>query len=195
MPYAIPNTRTRLSHALVLRAGGRVIGAVHTWNVDQARTLDTEYEVDVESSGDVAEIIPQALGAISIRLGRYDLYSKIMEEVFGDDEIINLTDQTRPFALEEVWTSPAASLFGSAFNITQNRSAVFDPIGLGGFNANLDPTELPLIASTLLAGGGPKRYRYVGCWFQSIGRTLSTTGDRMVSVDAQILAMRKEKVI
>lgn len=109
----LPNTRTRLDHALTIRTGsGRAIGAVKTFSYAQSRSIDEEFEVNAQGSGMPVDLVPQNVTRREIRIERYDLYTKIMEEVFGTSELVVLTDQYRPFVLREIWKGPAGILTG-----------------------------------------------------------------------------------
>jgi hypothetical protein len=109
----LPNTRTRLDHALTIRVGtGRVVGAIKTFAPSQGRTVDDEFEVNSAASGMPVDLVPQTVNKREFRIERYDLYTKIMEEVFGTKEIVVLTDQFRPFSLREIWRGPAGVLTG-----------------------------------------------------------------------------------
>jgi len=102
-----PNTRARLSHAFTLRNDrGRIIAAVNAVNVRQSRSVDFEFEVDVNGVGDPADIVPQQMTAQQMTVKRWDLYRDIMEETFGTDELTLLTDQKRGLRLREVWKGP-----------------------------------------------------------------------------------------
>jgi hypothetical protein len=152
---SLPNTRTRLDHALTLRTGsGRAIGAVKTFSYSQSRSLDEEFEVNAQGSGMPVDLVPQNVTRREMRIERYDLYTKIMEEVFGTQELVVLTDQYRPFTLRELWRGPAGVLTG-----------------------------------------GQRIYHFTGCWFTDIGRTLDTSGDRVVMADATIAWTDRVRVL
>jgi len=110
----IPNTRTRTSHALTIRDGatGQLIGAIYTFAPKQARTLEEEYEINRDTRGLPVDIVPQNLTTRTLQIARYDLFTKIMEDVFGHKEMVILTDQKRPFRIRETWRDPAAILGG-----------------------------------------------------------------------------------
>jgi hypothetical protein len=109
----LPNTTTRLSHALTLRIGpGQIVGAVFAFSPSQRRSIDEEWEVDAAASGLPSDIVPQALTERTIRIERYDIYTRLMEEITGTKELIVLTDQSRPFILREVWRAPYGVLTG-----------------------------------------------------------------------------------
>lgn len=125
----LPNTRTRLTHALTIRSGnGRVVGALKAFSPAQSRVVEEEYEVDAQASGMPIDLVPQIVNRREIRVVRYDLYNRLMEEAFGTDEIVVLADQSRPFALREVWRGPAGVLVGGQ-RIYEYRGCWFTDIG------------------------------------------------------------------
>ena len=84
----LPNTKTRLDHALTIRAGtGRVVGAIKDFAPSQGRTLDEEFEVNSAASGMPVDLVPQIVNKREFRISRYDLYTRLMEESFGTGEI------------------------------------------------------------------------------------------------------------
>ena len=163
----IPRTRTRTTHALTLHAvsnapsssllgvGVRrgVIGAVHVLGVSQTRTIEDVFDVDMYGSGQVADVVPQNLTQRTMRVSRYDLYSTLMEQVFGD-ELIDLTDQAHPFTLRTVWREPGSPLSSRR-----------------------------------------RGYEYSGCYFQDLGRNLSSDDTRIVNVDATLVWTRRRRVL
>lgn len=197
---AIPVTQTRLSHALTIRAGSRIIGAVHVFSSSQSRTIDQEYENEPSSSGLPRDLVPQTVDRREIRVARYDLYNSIMEEVFGSSEIVNLSDQFRPFSLREVWDAPGAGLglLTNALGLTASAGlSTNDPTAL--FRASIANFDLETAvlrgASAIAAGSQPRQYEYLGCWFSDIGRPLDAKGDRTVSVDATIQYQFKKRLV
>jgi hypothetical protein len=111
----VPRTRTRTSHALLIRvAGGRVVGAVNGFTHDQSREVNEEFEVDANAKGYApVDLIPQNTTQRTLRIQRYDLFQRPIEEAFGTGfEYVNLADQTRPFVLRTIWRSPVGSLLG-----------------------------------------------------------------------------------
>jgi len=103
----VPRTKARLDHAFTLRSSkGSIIGAVQTFDQKQSRQLDDEYEIDPNAHGEVADIIGQNLTNRTLAVKRVDLYTDVMEEVFGDRELVMLTDQSSGFRLREAWRAP-----------------------------------------------------------------------------------------
>lgn len=150
-----PQTATRTTHALALyvtvNKRPRPIGAVQSFASTQNRTVDEEYEIEVNSVGLPRDLVPQVLGTRTLTIKRYDLYTSLMEEVFGDSEFVMLTDQATPFTLRKVWTPP--SLFSE-----------------------------------------PSYFEYRGCYFTSLGRSLSSTDTRISGADATIVWKQRVKL-
>jgi len=125
----VPNTKTRLDHAFTLRTGkGRIIGAVFKADQRQSRQLDDEYEIDPNAHGEVADIVGQSLTNRTLSVERYDLYTDVMEEVFGDRELSMLTDQSQGFRLREAWRGPGG-LFTGGQRLYEYSPVWFEDIG------------------------------------------------------------------
>lgn len=178
---AVPTTRTRLSHALTIRAGGRVIGAVHQWSPSQSRTVDHEFEIEANAVGMPVDLVAGVVERREIRISRYDLYVSVIEEVFGAFEIINLADQYRPFSLREVWRGPG--LGGEVTHALSN---------LAGAAPQLSAALTTGAAG--LVGSAGRQYEYSSCWFTDLGRTIDTKGDRVISVDATLAYLGKNRI-
>lgn len=111
----VPRTRTRTSHALLIRvAGGRVVGAVNGITHNQSRDVNEEFEVDANAKGYApVDLVPQNTTQRTLSIQRYDLFQRPLEEAFGAGfEYVNLADQSRPFVLRTIWRSPVGSLLG-----------------------------------------------------------------------------------
>lgn len=140
---SIPNTTTRTSHALAIRAGGVTVGQIQEWSPQQSRGVTPTYELNPATSGEVYENVPGNVSGLTLSVSRYDLFKKKMEQAWGPSFSIQmLTDQTNPLEITEKWSNPDGS------------------------------TELLV---------------YTGCWFTSLGRQHSATGDRIVMVRAQLV--------
>lgn len=215
---AVPQTATRQSHALVIRVGGRTIGAIHSWGPSTTRTVDAEWEIDSAGHGMPVDQVPQTVERREVRIARYDLYPIIMEQVFGSPELVVLADQARPFSCREVWTGPPLDPFGGAQNLAGS--------AFGGVQASLAPfgfisgvqsaqeavaqaaagTEAAIAAAatskvgravTSLLGKtstNNRLYEYQGCYFTDIGRTIDAKSDRVISVDATITWLRRRLI-
>lgn len=111
----IPRTRTRTSHALLIRvAGGRVVGAANGFTHTQARDVVDAFEVDPNATGyGPVDMIPGNVVTRTISIQRYDLFTRPMEAAFGIGfEYTSLADQSRPFTLRTAWRSPVGFLLG-----------------------------------------------------------------------------------
>lgn len=207
---AVPNTVTRLSHAVSIRAGGRAIGAIHSFGPAQSRTVDIEYEVEPNSTGLPVDIIPQAVDRREVRIARYDTYPEIMEEVFGTSELIVLSDQFRPFTIREVWRGPGINLLGGAGTALGGISSLAGSLGLtaaqnaanqaqAGISAAAGAAASGSVGQPLLTALGTitadtRIYEYVGCWFSDVGRTIDAKGDRVITVDATLIWLGRRRV-
>lgn len=111
----LPRTRTRTSHALLIRvAGGRVIGAANGFTHTQTRDVEEAFEVDAGSQGHgPVDMIPQTVSRRTLQIQRYDLFQRPMEEAFGTGfEYVSLADQSQPFSLRTAWRSPVGAVLG-----------------------------------------------------------------------------------
>ena len=200
---AVPNTRTRMSHAVTIRAGGRTVGAIHILSPTTARDVDHEFEVEANASGMPVDVIPQNVTRRELRVQRYDTYPEIMEDVFGTSELIVLADQRRPFRLREVWRGPGVNLLGGAGTAVGNLSSLAGGLGLSGVNAAANRAQadlenavgaagssavgMPVLSALGVLTADTRIYEYIGCWFSDLGRQLDAKGDRVVSVDATLV--------
>ena len=205
---AVPTTRTRLSHALRIRSGGRTIGAIRSWSFSQGREIDTEWEIEPNAVGMPVDLVPQTVSRRELRIGRYDLYPAIMEEVFGTSEIVVLTDQYRPFSLREIWYGPstsAASTLASAVNALGTAANIAGTTGLTAVASGIQNAQAATAnaiaaasASSLVAQGisaqqntVQRPYEIQGCFFADVGRQIDATGDRAVYTEATLIWMSR----
>jgi hypothetical protein len=108
---SVPETRARLTHAYTLRTSkNQIIGGVFRTVVRQARRVDFKYEIDVNGHGKPTDVVPEEMTAQTLSITRWDLYTSLMEEALGTDEIIVLTDQRRGLRLREQWLAPTSIL-------------------------------------------------------------------------------------
>lgn len=184
-----------------------------------SQTVDAKFEVDGNGHGMPVDLVPEAVTRREIRIARYDIYVQIMEEVFGSAELIVLADQFRPFSCREVWKGPAFNPFGLANSLA---GTAFGGVlgGLAPFNlipgvrnaqqatqqaANATSSAIAAAATstagqaaTTVLGAtttvGSRTYEYQGCYFTDLGRQLEATSDRIVSVDATIVWLRRFKL-
>jgi len=106
-----PDTRTRMSHALTIRARGQTIALIQNFSPDpQTRPTNYVYELNVATSGEPVERTPQNVGGLELTVDRYDLYTKKMETAFGTADFTMLSDQTEKFQVREVWRNPDGSI-------------------------------------------------------------------------------------
>jgi hypothetical protein len=111
MPSNPPQTTVRSSHAITIKtADGKTIGLIKQWNPQQNRDVNPVYEINVETSGDPVENVPGNVRNLQIRVQRYDLYTKRMEQAFGTVDLTFLSDQDRPFSCQEIWRFPDNSV-------------------------------------------------------------------------------------
>jgi len=92
-----PLTETASSHGVTIRTDkGIKIGRIQSWSIQMSRTVDAIYEVQLNARGDIGE----AFGA----------------PVLGDStDLANLTRQTKPFQIRELWKDPFGSLRGYGY--------------------------------------------------------------------------------
>jgi hypothetical protein len=175
------------------------------------RTVDTEFDVDVSKNGLPVDVVPQALDTREMRISRYDLYLGVFEEVFGTTELVVLTDQVRPVAVREVWRGPSTLLQGlgqSSQFLGRLANAATD----AGINANAlqrgqqavngaitqaltSKVGQPVATALGVLSRDYRVYEYSGCFFSDIGRNLSSTGDRVVNVDATLVWLHRQRVV
>jgi hypothetical protein len=125
MPNNPPQTSVRTSHAITIKtSGGVTIGMIKTWNPTVSRDITPIYELNVETSGDPVENVPGNVKSLTIKVNRYDLYTKRMEEAFGSVSVNWLSDADRPFAVLEHWRLPDGGI-----EIWQYSGCWFNQIG------------------------------------------------------------------
>lgn len=179
--FGPPATKVRTSFGLRIRARGRVVGGAFSFGPSQSMDVNDEYELS-GSAGTPNHIVPGNTTGRELRIGRFDLWRSVAEEVLGTSSIVQLSDQRIPFDLQEVWIPPQAlaNLFGV--------SVV--GVSLGDTVTGRAPARLPSPTDVLtsiesLSNGLPKQYLYVGCWITSINRSISVT-ERASSADVTI---------
>jgi len=209
---AVPNTVTRMSHALTIRVGSRIVGAVHSFAPSMSRTVDTEFEVERGSHGMPVDLVPQAVENRELRVDRYDTYPEIMEEVFGTSELAVLADQYQPFTIREMWRGPPKSPFPAVGSGLAGVASLAGSLGLSGAQRAINQTQYELgnataAAASSSAGAGAaftvlgtltadtRVYVYTGCWFSNIGRTIDAKNDRVVSVAATLIYLDRFRVL
>lgn len=179
--FGPPATKVRTTHGLRIRARGRWIGAAFSFSPSQGMELNDEYELS-SSAGAPNHIVPGNTSSRELRIGRFDLWRSIAEEVLGTASIVQLSDQRVPFDMEEIWIPPQA--LANLFGLSVVGVSFGDTI-TGRAPARVpSPTDV-LTALDSLSAGAPKRYLYRGCWIANINRSLSVT-DRASSADVTI---------
>jgi hypothetical protein len=137
-----PITTARTSHAITIKTDkGITIGLVKQWNPSQNRAITPIYELNVETSGDPLENIPGNVQNLKIKVTRYDLFTTKMEEAFGTAELVFLSDQDRPFSVQETWRKPDGTTEG-----WQYTGCWFESIGR---NLQSDDTRMVLVDASL----------------------------------------------
>lgn len=107
----VPETSIRTNHAVSIRANGLTIGQIQTWAPSQARNVTPLYELNSVTDGGVHENVPGVASGLTIRVDRYDLFAKKMEQAWGINfDIQMLTDQTNPLEVQEKWFNPDGSI-------------------------------------------------------------------------------------
>ena len=102
----IPNVDTRTDHSISIRAGGVTVGRIQDWAPSQSRSVSPLYELNSATSGGMAEQVPSVISGLTITVSRYDLYADRMEDIWGENSFLLLTDQTTPFRINERWDNP-----------------------------------------------------------------------------------------
>lgn len=207
---AVPTTVTRLSHAFTLRAGRRIIGAIHNVSFSTRRTVDTEFEVDANGYGLPVDHVPQTVETREMRISRYDTYPAVMEEVFGSSELIVLTDQYRPLSIRETWRGPSLSFIGGAGTVAGSLGALGGTLGISAVEEYANKAQADVSNAVAAAASGSvgrpllgvlgaltpdtRIYEYTGCYFTDIGRQLDAKGDRVVSADATLVWITRRRL-
>lgn len=122
-----PQTLTRTSHSLTIRANGNTIGLINGWAPTISRTITPVYEIKTKTSGDPIEKVPGNVTGQTIAVQRYDLYVQRLETAFGTRELMMLSSQDRPFTVVERWQFPESS--GGGIEIIRYDGCWFSNIG------------------------------------------------------------------
>jgi len=109
---AIPNTRVRTTRGMKIVVGGRTVGLIKSFNVNQDMTVAREFEINADSDGNAVELVPGNLDAHSATINRSDLYSQWLEEAFGMADPSMLSNQAEPFEIHEIYKKPDGSIDG-----------------------------------------------------------------------------------
>ena len=76
------------------------IGAAQKMNPSERRDLTESFQIG-DFSGDPFELVPSLVRDKTLEIDRLSLYKKSMLEVFGDDGIVTLSQQDKPFVIYE----------------------------------------------------------------------------------------------
>jgi len=160
-----PDTKAQLTHAMIIRMGSKVIGAINEWNPGINRTITDLYEfgpvggsglTQWENPGEPFEIVPGNVSGMQIQVRRWDLYNSQLDFGAFDAPIDNFTmlsQQYSSFGIREDWFTPTGASFAG-----QNYAK-----------------------------------RYLGCWWSDVGRTLDAKSDRTINVSGTIRYTRRER--
>lgn len=166
-PNTPPNTITQTTHALTIHVAGAgtIIGAVNEWNTEQQMAVTQVHE----------------FGSITGPYGT--VFGAPYEKVPG-----NLSSMTIRARRYDIFTSQMETAFG-----TRDLSMLSNDPGLtDGSTGHLNLREQWIVPANSPSRGYAMVYN--GCWFSSIGRTLSSTGDRLINVNATIEYTSRERV-
>lgn len=114
-----PNTLTATSHGIMIKAAGQVIGAIHSWQPAMNRTVTEMYcfggsglagpgVSQASGPGEPFEKVPGNVSGMTIRVDRYDLFTRKMEVAFGTPDLTNLSSQSSSFAVTQILNRPGA---------------------------------------------------------------------------------------
>lgn len=183
-----PTTRTRLTHALVVRGPkGAPIGAAYSFAMQQSRETRDKFELTSYPLGLPNHVVPGNLTGRTLTIGVFDLYTRVAEEAFNiaGADIGTLIDQRIPFSLEELWRPPVPEIPGvttgiSLGNVTSLAQSTSSEVGQAAIRAGG-------AALRGLKGQSARRYLFIDCYVQSIGRTLSAESDRISRAEVTVV--------
>jgi len=89
--------------------GGVTVGMIQTWSVRLERTITPVYELNPDTTGEPVDNVPGNIINLRVTVNRVDLYTKKMEQAFGNTDINMLSDQRNPFEIVETWKNPDGS--------------------------------------------------------------------------------------
>lgn len=162
---APPNTFAQLSHAVTIRIAGATVGAINEWNPRMNQTVTELYELGVVTPG----------GGPG---GTTQQYSKLSGEPF-EKVPGNVSGMQVDVRRYDVYTLQMENAFGtpSLHMLSNQRNAFY------------------VIESWLSPNNVSNYYNwYQGCWFSDLGRTVSSTGDRIINVNATMQYTRRDIV-
>jgi len=152
---------------MVIRAKGVNVGAISQWNTSQTRGHTAVYAFGGTP--------PTGAGISYPASGPGEAYEKVPGNVSGTTISVNRYD---------LYVARMEEVFGaeSDLNMLSEQHSPFDIVEFWN-----TPTATGANLSQL-------KYQYTGCWFSNLGRTQSTTGDRIVNVNATIEYVRRKKM-
>jgi hypothetical protein len=101
---AVDAPTTKSYHGLTIQVNNRVVGRIRSWNPQPyGREGNHVYELNVDSFGRPVDYVPSVATGFTISFSRVDLRSEELEIAlgYGDQVWDDLTDQTRPFTIDE----------------------------------------------------------------------------------------------
>ena len=101
-PYA-PVVQTY--HGFSLNVDGATLGRFTTWTPQQLdRVVTLTRELNPRTFGQPIDAVPGISNNFTVSFGRIEVWNEEVEKVFGEEDIYTLLlDQTRPFAIDEVY--------------------------------------------------------------------------------------------
>ena len=169
MVFAPPKTQTQLSHAVAIMFNNDIVGAINEWSPGMTRMITELWELGGSTPGAIKKY----------QKGPGEPYEKVPGNVSGMRISVKRYDvypKQMEFALG-TFLSP-----GEALTRLANQNEPFDIREAWAVPAGL----------TQPAAGYSNEYE--GCWFSDLGRTLSSTGDRVVNVNASIEYTSKRRI-
>jgi hypothetical protein len=137
-----PETLTRTAHSVSIRVGNVIVGLINGWNPQQSRGITPIYELNTDTSGLPLENVPGNVTNLTIGISRYDIWPKRMEQAFGTVDLRMLSDQQRPFTVQEIWKSPTGGT-----EIWQYEGCWFQNIGR---QLRSDDARLVVVSASLM---------------------------------------------
>lgn len=115
----VPETKVRSDYAAQIMLNGQTVGGVFEMAVEQTRAVEDVWTVRSRPDGLPQDTIGQGLTGRSLRLQRYDLWTEILEYVFGLSPEGLLSSQCGVLTIRELWKGPSNNL--SVWDYVGNR--------------------------------------------------------------------------
>lgn len=166
MAEAPPNSVAQLSHAITIRANSTTIGAINEWSPRMTQTVTELYEFGAVTSGGSA-------AGLSAKYSRRsgEPFEKVIGNVSGLEIGVKRYDIYTQQMEQAFFAEPVLHM------LSDQRNA-FDVV-----EKWITPNNINNYSDI-----------YSGCWFSSLGRTLSATSDRIVNVDATLHYTRRDRL-